>query len=250
MTLSFVRFYSAQRLLPMCTLISLSAVFAASAHGQIEDEVSAATSNPARALFEYAAVSGSGGTVTATRVPVYDSKGTLSYQDVSIQFTIDPTSGKLKLASYTVNASPNLLVASFKAGTYGGPSTIYNGTMLVNLSGPGVATGGATVWALQAATGADACTFPDSAYWYVGALPDPVLAARIQKAGIATSGWSFGIGGSGCETSTNNAAWYPNSLIGARQSGNDLILASFTDGYGKDHNTTQDEITYHLTPKQ
>ena len=170
------------------------------------------------------------------------------YKNLTLVFNVD-ASGNLSIATgypKTV-AAPTPIISGFKAGKYVGPSTINGGEMFIIVSGPGLASGGATEWTLAAATGASGCTFPDSASWWVGPLTSSPLYARIKAAGITSTAWSYGTASSECEGSNNNAAWYPNTLIGISQVGNSLTIASFTDDTHKDHNEPVDQVTYTLT---
>lgn len=183
--------------LAMCTMFSTVAwVAPVQAQDMEAGAVEAATTTP-YALFQYSTMTGSGNTITVGRVPVVNSSGATNYYDVTITFTVSST-GTLALASGypQIAASPNLIVAGFKAGKYVGPSTVLSGDAIVNVSGPGVASGGATEWSLAAASGASSQTYPCSATWYVGALTSNPLYARIKKAGITSTAWSYGVVGS------------------------------------------------------
>jgi hypothetical protein len=207
----------------------------------------ATTPPPPYPLLQYSTLSGSGNTLTAAWVPVVTSKGT-TYKNVTIAFDVDSSFNLQVAPGYpqSVTATPPI-VYNFKAGKYVGPSTLYSGEMVINVRGPGLAPGGTTVWTLSAATGAVPCTFPDNATWYVASVANSPLAARLKAAGITSSDWSYGLGGAECQTSYNNAAWYPNALIGISQVSNSLTIASFTDGSGKDHAQPVDTVTYALS---
>jgi hypothetical protein len=169
-----------------------------------------------------------------------------------MQFNVD-ANGNLTLSQGypQVIQAPALLTSGFRAGTYVGPSTLLSGKATVNVSGPGVTDGGATVWSIGAAPGADACTYPISATWYVGPIENSPFAARIKSAGITSTAWSYGIGaGNACGsniTGVNSNAWYANTLIGVSQVGNTLTIASFTNA-GTDKTVPLDQITYRLMP--
>lgn len=196
------------------------------------------------ALFQYASLTGSGNTINLTRVPTANSSGTISYYDVTIEFTVN-SSGQLAIASGypQITPSPSLITAGFKAGKYVGPSTILDGEMFVNVSGPGVTSGGATEWSLAAASGAADCTYPSTATWYVGALTSNPLYSRIKAAGITSTAWSYGVtGAANCYDD-----WLTDTLIGVSQNGNTITIVSFTND-GTDHNTVQDTVTYTPAP--
>ena len=206
---------------------------------------SAATTAP-NAMFQFSTLTGTGGTLTATLVPVVTSTGAIVYKNVTLQFNVD-ASGNLTLATGfpQVGPSPTPIVSSFSAGHYVGPSTIYNGTMNINVSGPGITAGGATEWTLAAGTGANCNTYPGTATWYVGPLATSPLAARLSKAGITSTAWSYGVASQGsCLQSYN---WYTDTLIGVSQVGNAITIVSFTYD-NVDQNVPRDQITYTLAP--
>ncbi len=138
-----------------------------------------------------------------------------------------------------VVASPTNLVASFRAGTYAGPSTLLSGEFAIAVAGPGIATGGMTQWTSVSSKGADYYAYPSSATWYVGPIAGSPLAVRLKAAGITSTAWSYGIGGA----PNWGYAWNANSLIGVSQVGNTITFVSFTNN-GIDHNEPQDQITY------
>jgi hypothetical protein len=211
-----------------------------------------------QAFFERSTVTGSGNTINATNVPVVISPGVTVYINVTMQFNVDHN-GNLTLSSGypQVVAAPNLLSASFVTGTYVGPSSVSNGNAIVTVSGPGVTNGGATTWSLGATTGADKCTYPSSATWYVGPVANSPVAARLTKAGITSTAWSYGVANGpsfndpcGNNTGFTNNLWTPGTLIGASQSGNAITIASFTNagGYPGDQSAPVAQITYTLKP--
>lgn len=215
-------------------------------HAMAQEEGLSPESTPAAppyAEFQYSTLTGSGDTITATRLPVVTSSG-ITYYNITLFFDVD-SSGNLTLAAgYPhVIKSPTPVVSNFLAGKYVGPSTIYSGDMMITVSGPGVTSGGATEWTLAAVTGASGCTYPSSATWYVGPLTSNPLYARIKAAGITSTAWSYGVGAGVC-----GGDWYPDSLMGLSQVGKSITIVSFTDNQGKDHSEPLDQVTY--TPSQ
>jgi hypothetical protein len=165
------------------------------------------------------------------------------YKNVVLQFGFDTDGNLILLPGYPqVTKAPAMIVSDFKAGTYVGPSTVLDGMALVNLSGPGVTTGGATEWSLSAASGANGCTYPSTATFYVGALTSSPYAARLKSAGITSTAWSYGVGSS---SSCGGSNWYSNALIGASQIGNTLTIVSFSYA-GTDYGIPQATIVYTL----
>jgi hypothetical protein len=196
------------------------------------------------ALFQYASITGSGDTITASWVPVVTSSGTTLYENVTLQFDVD-SSGNLTLAkgSPTVVPAPIIQVSSFVPGIYVGPSNVGGGNACITVSGPGATTGGETEWSLAASPGSWTYTYPASATWYVGPLNTSPLAPRLQAANITSTDYSYGVVGS--EPWIEDGTWYTNTLIGLSQTGSTLTIVSFTPySTGKDQNTPVDEITY------
>ena len=117
--------------------------------------VRAQTPAPPYALFQYASLTGSGNTITATQVPVVTATGVTVYENLTLQFNVD-SNGNLTLApGYPQSIpAPAILTSGFKPGTYVGPSNVLAGKALITVSGPGVSAGGATTWSLSAAPGA------------------------------------------------------------------------------------------------
>jgi hypothetical protein len=208
-----------------------------------------------QAFFERSTVTGSGNTITATNVPVVIS-GITVYINVTMQFNVD-NNGSLTLSSGypQVVAAPNLLSSTFRAGAYVGPSGTNptSGNAVVTVSGPGVTDGGATEWSLNLTTdvsSGDPCSRPNprGATWYVGPIVNNPMAARLTKAGITSTAWSYGVASaSSCLTCSN---WSSGALIGASQTGNAITIASFTSTCTPtgDKSAPIDQITYTLKP--
>ena len=198
---------------------------------------------PPYALFEYSALTGSGNTITATEVPVVLGPGHTIYVNLTMQFNVDSAGNLTLTPGYPqFMPAPQILTSSFMAGKYVGPSTIFGGNMIVNVSGPGVTSGGATEWSLSAASGAYVYTYPSSATWYVGPLASNPLAARLSKANLTSTAWSYGVG-----SSPNGGLWSTDTLIGVSQVGNTITIVSFTRN-GVDSNLPVDQVTYTLAP--
>jgi hypothetical protein len=202
---------------------------------------------PPYAEFQYAALTGSGNTITATQVPVVLASGVTVYENVTMQFNSDANGNLALVPGFPqVIPAPTLLSSSFKAGNYVGPSAVLSGKALIAVSGPGVTNGGSTEWSLNSITGADSCTYPSSATWYVGPISTSPLATRLSAAGITSTAWSYGVGAGQCGNSgTVDGAWFGNTLIGVSQIGNTITIVSLTL-YGKDQAVPADQITYTL----
>jgi len=180
---------------------------------------------------------------------VINSSGQTIYQDITLQFDADSDGNLTLTAGYPmVTPSPNLLVSSFQAGRYAGPRSAANGKAGVTISGPGISTGGSTAWSLASNSDADPCTYPGSATWYVGPAENNPLAARIKKANITSTAWTFGIAGNGIAFSCGGSlsfAWGNGAIVGVSQTGNTITFASFTNN-SFDQASPVDQITYTL----
>ncbi len=200
--------------------------------------------------FQYSALNGSGRTITLTRVPVGTASGQTIYQDVTLQFD-DDGNGNLTLSpGYPIfTSSPNLLVSAFQPGKYGGPANVANGKAMITVSGPGVSTGGSTTWSMLSTNDSDACTYPNSATWYVGPVDNNPMATRLKKAGITSNAWTYGISGGGLAFSCGGGLsfhWGNGAILGVSQTGNTITFASFTNN-SFDQASPVDQITFSLS---
>lgn len=203
-------------------------------------QVAVRAQTPPYLQMQYSTLTGSGNTITATMLPVVTSTG-ITYQNVTLLFDVD-SSGNITLApGYPqLVPSPTPIISGFLAGNYVGPSTIFGGKALITVSGPSVGPGGTTEWTISASSGANACTYPDSATWYVGPLTSNPLSARLKKDGITSPDYSYGVGSSQC---TNALHWGTNTLLGLSQVGDTLTIYSYTYN-SADSSLPVDQITY------
>ena len=204
--------------------------------------------------FQYSSLTGSGNLITATRVPVTTSSGSVIYQDIVISFDNDGNGNLTVTANYpTINPSPGLLSSSFQAGKYVGPRTVAGGKATVTVSGPGVTTaGGSTTWTSMATSDADPCTYPGSATWYVGPVENNPIYARLKKQNITSTAWSYGVLGGGIAFSCGGQqsfAWGNGAILGVSQVGNTITFATFTNN-SFDQASPVDQVTYTLAPSQ
>lgn len=187
---------------------------------------------------QYSTLTSTDDTIQASRLPVtYNGKA--YYVDLTLALTAQVSSqGAVTIAvTPTSVASPTLIVNSFKAGTYVGPSNINGGKSIIVVSGPSPLPNGGTVWTLSLPTGSSTYTYPDTAVWYVEQIADSPLAARLSAAKITSSDYSYGVGDSASQ-------WCSNSLLGFKQVGNTLSISNFSNCV--DHPTPIDSITYTL----
>ena len=205
----------------------------------------AATPTP---YLQNSTIVGSGGTLTATDVPVETSTGSLVYKDVTIELSA-ATNGNLTIASGypKVVAATNPILDNFVAGSYTAPATLAS-KLLVSVAGPGVGAGGSTAWSLAPSSGANCGTYPASATWYTGPIASNPLAARLKKVGITSSFYSYGLVGVGPTCAVDGYSdFVAGALIGVSQVEGTLTIVSFTNGAG-DSAIPLAEITYTLLP--
>ncbi len=200
--------------------------------------------------FQESTLTSSTNAITATRVPVADSTGAIHYRNITLLFDVADSSTdgvSVTLASgypTVVDSASPILVNGFAAGTYVAPTNAE-----IAVSGPGIASGGATEWSL--AQSGTACSFPFSATWYVGPITSNPLYTRLKAAGITSAAYTYGILGtaSGCGSSW----WDSGALLGFSQTGNSITIISFsapkTDAAPlTDYSTPGAQITYTVVP--
>ncbi len=198
------------------------------------------TQGPPRPLFQFSTISGADNVITATRVPVVTGTGAIVYKNVIVRFEA-AADGSLTIAEgypeYVDPPSP--LVSSFRAGNYVAPRNIVSGQGFITVAGPGVADGGNTQWSISTGTNSNQFTYPSTATFYTGSIDSNPLAERIKKAGLTSTAWSYGFGGT---AGVRN--WAPNSLLGFSQIGNTITVASFTDATLVDKSLPVDQVTF------
>jgi hypothetical protein len=210
--------------------LSVSAVSAISAQAQT-------TTTTPRAEFENAVITSTTNTINAVRVPVLNSQGVLTYDDITFTVDVDNNGVVTFGSTSSIASSQPVQTDGFQAGTYVGPG----GSPTITVSALGVAPGGATEWSL--AQSGTTCSFPFSATWYVGPLSSNPVAARLKEDGITSTAYSYGILGTSANCGNND--WDHNALLGFSQTGKSITIVSFTVET-TDHSTPIDQITYTL----
>jgi hypothetical protein len=216
-------------------------------HAQNQGDEATTAAAAAYAEFQYATLTGSNNTLNVTMLPVVLGNGSVVYKNLTLEVDVNPTTGAITVASGypKVTAAPTPQVSSFKAGNYVGPGgTSATQTQLLTVTGPGVTSGGATMWSVSVSPGATGCTYPTTANFYVGSLNSSPLISRLKAAGITSTAYSYGIMGEPACSSDN---WWDNgALLGFSQTGNALTIVSFTYGGSEDQATPGSQITYTL----
>jgi len=213
-----------------------------------DDEVTREALPSSYAQFQYAAITGSNNALNVSMLPVVTPTGTV-YKNLTLQVTAD-SKGNLTVGTPSVVNAQQILASTFKAGKYYGPSSVNDGKNVITVTGPGVVTGGNTVWSLTSTADPTECTYPASATWYVGpptSTNNPAYA-RLKKAGITSTAYSYGTAGNTSNSSTCNPndAWSGGTLIGVSQTGNSITITSFSTLGFSDSATPKDQITYTL----
>lgn len=189
-----------------------------------------------------AGISSASGTITAARVPVQNGTNPVQYFDVTISLapTFNGSNVSGLSASATSTPSKILQTQHFVAGTYkGADGSTYT------VSGPGAGPGGGTVWTIVENSGGTSCLA--QATWYTTAGKDNPEYARLKAAGITSPTYSYGVEGTASTACNFDAATFgTDTLIGAYQSGNALVISSFTyEGHG-DSKTPVDSLEMNL----
>ena len=175
-----------------------------------------------------ATVTANATTVSGQYLPVVSSTGTASYFNFTTTIAVDASGNPS--ATTVFSPSPKLLFDGLQVGKYMDDG--YNAT----LSGPGIGPSGTTEWSWSGDYNLGSAAF------YVGPIAKNPLAARIKKAGITYTGYTYGISGGG---GTN---WASNCLVGIAQTGNALTLVSFSNsGCTQDYPMPQAQMSWQLS---
>jgi hypothetical protein len=221
------------------------------AQAQKEDDgTSQANTSTPYAEVQYATLTGSTDAINVTMLPLVTANGVV-YENVTVPLEVSVSSKgvvTVKTGTPTVVAAPIPVVSNFVAGSYVGPGgTGSTGTQLLTLAGPGVTSGGATEWSVTTTSGATGCTFPTTATFYVGPLASNPLYPRLNKAGITSTAYSYGVmGAQACYTEGVNDWWYQGAIVGFSQTANALNIVTFSYGGTEDQSTPGAQITYTL----
>ena len=178
----------------------------------------AATTVPAvaqQAYLEGATYGGAGNTMVVSRIPVADSKGKITYKNVTIAFSVS-AAGTLTAGTPKITTAPIIVTGNFVAGKY------KNGSNVFFLSGPGVGPDGRTTWSIESP---DCSSF--NAGWTTGPVTGHPAEQRLTKVGITYGGISYGPGG-GASACIGPPFWSPGSLIGASGGPTGMTLYSYT----------------------
>jgi hypothetical protein len=219
------------------------------AQNQDDDEALAAATPAPYAELQYATLTATTNTVNATMVPVVRTNGTIVYKNLTIPVKVaEDSKGNITITAGTITeaAFPTPATDGFKAGNYAGPGgKSASESQLITIYGPGVTLSGATEWSIATSPGATGCTYPTTATFYVGSLASNPNYARLKKAGITSTAYSYGT--TGTQSCNGGLTWQSNTLIGVSQTGNALNIVSFTYD-GTDYATPGGQITYVLLP--
>jgi hypothetical protein len=200
------------------------------------------------AQFQYATITGTNDTLNITMLPVVTASGT-TYKNLTLTVNVSAEGVvSVEPSSLKVTSAPSILASSFKAGKYVGPSSVNDGKNIITVTGPGVVPGGTTVWSLVSSSDPSVCAYPLSGTWYVGPPTNNPLAARLKKAGITSTAYSWGVAGNPSASCDPGLNWSNGSIIGVSQTGNSITISSFTSDGAFDKSYPVDQITYTLEP--
>lgn len=208
-----------------------------------ETGVSQASTSAPYAEVQYATLTGSTDVINVTMLPLVTPTG-IVYKNVTVPLEVSVSSTgvvTVTTGTPTVVAAPTPIVSNFVAGNYIGPQK-----QLLTLSGPGVTSNGATEWSVTTTSGSTVCTYPSTATFYDGPLANSPLYARLQKAGITSTAYSYGVMGSQACYGGAGDYWYNGNIVGFSQTGNALTIVSFTYDETEDFSTPQAQVTYTL----
>ncbi len=180
---------------------------------------------PALFMEQSSAITGASDTLAASRVPVRNSSGVISYYDIVFKLQLDAT-GKPVLAPLypTVNTSSSLISAGFKAGKY--KDSFAN---IYQVSGPTVAGAGRTSWSIlmtKPGTSCSTCTFQGS--WTTGPIAGHPLQTKLTAQNITIPAYSWGTVATGA---SNQSGLFNcsngNFIVGFAQIGNQMNLHGY-----------------------
>jgi hypothetical protein len=234
-----------RRIAPLVAfVVILATAWVVFAHAQTQGNASQQppTTTP-EALFQDSTLTATTNTINATWLPVVTSTGKILYDDVTIQFAV-ADDGTLSVSSLQQNPSKKAIIDGFRSGTYLGPD---DSTELIQVNGPGIAPGGATMWSIEPAKGYNGYLCPSDAQWWVGPIQQSPYWARIKKAGVPLKDYYYGVGTANTDQGcAYNGDWRQDSLLGFYMTSNGtMVISSFTNN-SKDYSYVLDSKTYCL----
>jgi hypothetical protein len=193
----------------------------------------AGNAQAAEPALQDATITGHGGTITISRLPVHTSHGTI-YRDVTIELSVDEA-GNVHFATGAAGApggpagqgpmvQPALVQAPsvppttqhFRPGTF---ESADGALMQLRLR---TASDGSQSWHFSTIRAGGSPI--EEASWQEGAIADNPHAAIIRRAGIVSQAYSYGESEGGSDAFTDGA------LLGATESGDTLTIVSFRHG--------------------
>ena len=199
--------------------VGLSALIAAAT------PAGAATPTP---LFQYGTIYGSYGTITIQRLPVVLPNGGYAYKDVTIRLQSN-NSGVLAFTAspLTQAPSPTPTTGNLRSGEY---YTDADPTRGFQMKGPSASGQGYDVWTLSVDNTFNVSPYEVPAVIYTGNLANTDIEARLKKAGITGTEYSYGETLAGSSDGSGR-------IIGLQVLGSQMRVSIFTDGGGADHST-------------
>ena len=170
--------------------------------------------------FQSSVITGSNNQISVQRVPVTDVNGKVTYKNVTIDFTVSAT-GTLLDNPALITAAPSLVTNGFVQGKYKDTHGY-----VYALSGPSVVPSTSrTAWSLTLVAAPTGIKPNFSVNWITGSIAGHPIESVLTYNKIVSAAYSWGLMG------TNSfgggeafSYWYTNSVIGANQAGNQLVL--------------------------
>ncbi len=194
------------------------------------DDLALAAGNGPAAYLERSQIIGTGNQIKVYRLPATDSKGKVRYWDVTLDLSLNSTTGKPIKASVISTSSPNVYSNEFIPGTYtGGSEGYYCGDVTCTIT-TSVLNGGRMEVALSCQDTNCGYTFSGSAV--SGLIPGHPFELDLVAAGIdkitGYQQYSWG------KVAYSYATWWScidtGDVISATQVGNTIVLSGYDKG--------------------
>jgi hypothetical protein len=202
-----------------------------------------------KAYFQSATISGSTNQIVVQNVPV-DNNGVITYDNLVINFTVNPTTGALKLASSSITPAPQIYINGFMAGLYAdSQGSTYQ------VSGPSPISGtNRSAWSISLVKAYDNRSNASfSTSWITGPISGHPDENLLTTDGITSTEYSWGVMGANnfCGSSftpCGGGPWSTGNVIGASQAGNNLTIHLFQNASGNSRETSNVTLMYCPTP--
>jgi hypothetical protein len=172
-------------------------------------------------FLENAVLNGAGDTVVISRVPVMDSAGTITYQNISLIFRVD-NAGILSLdqGSPVITFSPAIAIGAFQPGVYKGSVAT---DILYDVGSPAILPGGRISASLNSRP--TSCSDHLNIGWVTGPIMGHPNEIALNTAQITSTAYSWGTVGiqNGCWPDTY-PGWNDGDIVGVVQTGDQISV--------------------------